>query len=120
METAIIKDKTFEFKFSDEDVVNPGAYDYHDKVFLLHDHGFTVAVVYADNLQDAIDEAVDAGKMDHYSISEEDYEDYAVLSNNPTCFFLGNAGKLFDTDTLGAVEFVKPDISLVALINGLV
>ncbi len=118
MNTAAIHNNGSGFKFTEEDIVNPDDYEWHDKVFLLHDCGRTVAVVYARCLQDARDEAADSGKMDRYAIAEEDEADFDMNTGNPSCSFLGNDGKPFNIESLGAVEFPKPPISLVSLING--
>lgn len=110
-----------EFSFVDSDIVNPedcifaGEYNPHNvRGWLLHDHGFTICIVYADSLQDAIDIAVDNDKMDRYQIEESDYADYGINTDEPTCAFLGNAGEPFDIDTLGYVELPSPKKSIVA------
>lgn len=107
-------------KFTDADVVNPddfiaaGEYNPHKiHPFLLHDHGFVVAVVFADCLQDAIDTAVDADKMGRYAIEEADLEEYGEDGVS----YLGNFGKPFDIESLGVLEFDNPKFSFVALHN---
>jgi hypothetical protein len=102
----------YEFSFSDKDIVNPddcifqGEYNPHNvRAWLLHDHGFTIAVVFADCLQDAIDIAVDENKMDRYQISENDLGDY---ENEEGISYLGNAGEPFDIESLGVIEFSPP------------
>lgn len=101
-----------EITFSDSDIVNPddwiaaGEYNPHNvRPWLLHDHGFVVAVVFADCLQDAIDEAVDAGKMDRYAVADSDRGDYP---DDEGISFLGNAGEPFDIETLGAIVLPNP------------
>ena len=116
-------------KFSDADVVNPddfipaGESNPHNvRPFLLHDHGFTVAVVFADCLQDAIDEACDAGKMKRYEITEIDKGAYIDPDTHDFCedvCFLGNAAIPHDIDTLGAFELTIPKFSFVALYNAI-
>lgn len=113
--------KTQEVQWSDDDVVNPNEYTpegeynpYNVRPWVLHDHGFVVAVVLADSLQDAIDIAVDEDKMDRYLISPEnmgDYEDEEGIS------FLGNASEAFDIETLRYIELQnqKENRSLAAL-----
>jgi hypothetical protein len=109
-------------KFTDADIANPddfipaGAYNPHKiHPFLLHDHGFTVAVVFASNLQDALDIAVDEDKMDRYLIGEAELADYG--EDGDGIAYLGNAGEPFDIETLGVVEFDNPAFSFVALHN---
>jgi hypothetical protein len=79
--------KFAEITFSDSDVVNAedfipkGEYNPHNvRPFLFHDHGFALAVCFADCLQDAIDIAVDAGKMERYAITPAEMADYRTTS----------------------------------------
>jgi hypothetical protein len=108
-------------KFTDADIANPddfipaGGYNPHNiHPFLLHDHGFTVAVVFASHLQDALDIAVDENKLDRYLIAEADLGDYP---NDEGISHLGNAGEPFDIESLGVIEFTNPKFSFVALFN---
>lgn len=112
--------------FSDTDVINAddwipaGSYNPHNvRPFLLHDHGLVVAVVFADCLQDAIDEAVDAGRMDRYLIAPEDLADYGDTEDEieERITRLGNAGEPFDIETLGAIELPNPPFSFCAQFN---
>lgn len=134
----------FEFRLDESDIINPddmipaGEYNPHNvRLWLLHDHGFTVCAVFADSLQDALDIAVNENKMDRYLI-DEDIMDY--LTDNPEDMaagfdpevpemivngveywweiqpaFLGNASEPFDIDTLGYVEIPAPTMSITAL-----
>jgi hypothetical protein len=118
--------KTAGVKWSDADVINPEEYipegEYNPQGihgFVLHDHGFVVAVVLASHLQDAIDIAVDEDKMKRYAIDSEtlmsDYDEEdregGVVS------YLGNAGEPHDIQTLGVVELhnSKRKLSFAAL-----
>ncbi len=111
-------------KFDDSDVVEPdeyipaGEYNPHNvRPWLLHDHGFVVCVVFADCLQDALDAAVDADRMDRFS-PDDDWrtECEAMRDDNPLAY-LGNASEPFDIETLGFVEIPNPPFSFCALIN---
>src|ERR1700678_2986912 len=89
--------------FTDDDVVNPSDFiakgDYnphHVRPWLLNDHGFTVAVVFADCLQDALDAAVDAGKLNGFQVSEQDLPDYGAAEDGISR--LGNAGEAYDIE----------------------
>jgi len=113
-----------QIKFSDDDVVNPddfiasGQYNpHHVRPWLLHDHGFTVAVVFADCLQDALDIAVDAGKLDAFKVSDDDLADYG--ENEDGISRLGNAGEPFDIEGLGVEELPTPPFSFVALFEAM-
>mgnify|MGYP000290361475 CR=1 FL=1 len=114
-----------EVKFTDADVVNlddwipDGEYNPHKvRPFLLHDHGFVVCVVFASNLQDALDAAVDADKMDRFLIAEADYGDYDIEGNaDGRVTFLGNASEPFDIESLDYIELPNPKRSFVAQFN---
>ena len=117
---AKINAANFEFTFNDSDIVNRddaiwrGEYNPHNvRLWLLHDHGFTLAVVWADNLQDAIDIAVDNDKLDRYLIAEVDLADYGA--DGEGIAYLGNASEPFDIESLGYVEFSAPELSTVRL-----
>jgi hypothetical protein len=111
----------FDFTFSDSDVVNPsdfvpkGEFNPHNvRPFLIHDHGFTVAVAFADCLQDALDAAVDEGKLDRFQVPNEELaamteEEQERLS------FLGNASEAFDIEGLDVIELANPPFSFASL-----
>lgn len=109
-----------EIYFTDADVVNrddfiPAGDSNPHKVrpWLIHDAGFTVAIVFASCEQDALDEAADAGKLDGFQVTESDMADYG-----PDCdglAFLGNAGEPFDIQTLDMIELPNPPFSFAAL-----
>ena len=106
-------------KFKATDVLNwddaigyrGGGYNPHrSRPWLLHDQGYVVCVVWASDLQDALDAAVDAHKMDRLHIDPADFGDYGETDDeqweNMTC--LGNAGEPFDLETLGVIE-IEPE-----------
>lgn len=112
--------------FTDADVCNPddaiwaGDYNpYNKRLWLLHDHGYTLCVVWADSLQDALDEAVDCDKLDRYLVVPEQASDYDCddIYNCESLSYLGNASEPFDLESLGYVEFAPPKLSLAALFN---
>ena len=113
-----------EITFTDNDVVNPddfipaGEYNPHKvRPWLFHDHGFTVAVVFADSLQTALDTAVDAGKLDAFQVSESDLAEYGPDEDGIAR--LGNAGEPFDVEALGVEELPTPSFSFAALFNAM-
>lgn len=140
-----------EITFTDADVVNKddfipkGEYNpYNKRPFLLHDHGFTICIVFADTLQDALDEAVDNDKLDAFQIDPKDpndREDYMTQDVNEMAMgfdancpefiddqggkwwwkveptYLGNASEPFDIEGLDAIELPNPPFSFVALFN---
>ena len=148
---ATVRVHNCELTFTDSDVIDldsfiaDGEYNPHNvRPWLLHDHGFALAVVFADCLQDALDIAADNGKLDRFQIDpsiESERDDYltpdfsaADSGLDPNCpeyvapdgkrywwragmtpAFLGNASEPFDIDALGYVELVNPKRSFVAL-----
>lgn len=119
--------------FTDADVVNPsnyipkGEYNPHDiHPFVIHDHGFVICVVFASNLQDALDEACDENKLDGFLIEEPSNtpgkpglpaSDYPTLGtgNEEGIARLGNASEPFDIEALDVVELDNPPLSFAAL-----
>lgn len=115
-----------EIQFSDADVVNPsdfipaGEYNpYNVHGFLLHDAGFVLAIVFAESLQDALDEAADAGKLDTFLIDESEADEYRLESDEPDSrvAFLGNNGRPFDIEGIDCAELPNPKFSYTALFN---
>lgn len=113
-------------KFSDSDIVNPedfiprGDFNPHSmRPFLLHDHGFVICVVFAEHLQDALDRAVDADKLDRFQVDENDLKECRDNGNDPMEVYtpLGNASELFDIEGLDCFELPVPEFSFCALLN---
>ena len=111
-------------KFDDSDVVEPdeyipdGEYNPHNvRPWLLHDHGFVVCVVFADCLQDALDAAVDADRMDRFLVEGADLDEYEDMGDDNPLAYLGNASEPFDIETLGFVEIPNPPFSFCALLG---
>src|SRR5262249_44228884 len=97
------------------DFIPAGEFNPHNvHGFLLHDHGFTVAVVFASNLQDALDEAADAGKLDRFQGSEEDMGEYPEEEG---VTFLGDGSEGCVVGSLSVEELPNPRFSFVALFN---
>ena len=89
-----------EITFTDTDVVNLNDYipaadiNPHElRPFLLHDHGFTIAVVFAACLQDAIDEAADAGKLDLFLVPVMEAQTYHRSRRLRCIYRTGQRGK---------------------------
>ncbi len=112
-----------EFSFTDEDVIDLGDVQFageynpwNKRMWLFHDHGFTLCVVMAESLQDALDIAVDNDKLDRFLVTEDQAEDYGDdIYDCDSLAYLGNASEPFDIETLGYVEFPLPKRSLTAL-----
>ena len=116
-----------QIKFTDNDIVNiddwiPGGdVSYSDvRPWLLHDHGFVLAVVFADCEQDAIDIACDGGRLDHYAADQDEIADSekAILNGAPEYLSpIGNFCKLHDIESLGIEELPNPPLSFCACLN---
>jgi hypothetical protein len=120
--TTTITINNLDFTLSDADVANPsdyipaGEYNPHNvRPFLIHAHGFPVAIVFASCLQDAFDEAVDNDKLDQFLVADQDLPDYG--DEEEGIARLGNAGEPFDIQTLDAIELPNPPFSFCALLN---
>lgn len=97
------------FSYYPEDK-KPAFNPYNHHPFILHDAGFVVCVVFASNLQDALDEAVDQNKLDRFQVTETELKDY-ITGQDAEGFdeydgitHLGNASEPFDIESLGIVE----------------
>lgn len=113
-----------QIKFTDADVVNKdefipaGEHNPHNiRPFLLHDHGFVICIIFASTLQDALDAAVDAGKLDSFQVSEDDLADYGP--DEEGIARLGNASEPFDIQALDAIELPNPAWSFTALFTAM-
>lgn len=120
MKKATVQKGNFEWTFTDADVINPddfiahGEYNPHNvRPFLLHNAGFVLAVVFADCLLDALNEAADNDVLDRFQVSEGELADYGEDEEGITR--LGNASEPFDLGTLDAVELENPKWSFAAL-----
>lgn len=105
--------------FCDSDVINRDEWSSEigsDKklAYLLHDHGFTVAVVIAESFSEARDIAADAGKLDRWEVTDEDVGDYDGGYDDPGIECIGGNGKFFDVEGMTIVSFELPRISFVA------
>jgi hypothetical protein len=102
-------------KFTDADVINKddfipaGEYNPHNvRPWLLHEHGFVLAVVFAESLQDALDEAADAGKLDSFKLDSSspiNQDDYMEIQTEEKGFSVERNGKVVWMDWLGSVSF---------------
>jgi hypothetical protein len=115
----VIQWRNFDFHYSEKDFVNPQAYDFHLRnwetrepvAHVIHDNGTVLAIVfpeyYAYTEQDALDEAVDNGKLDSLLIPYAELSDYETgkdSEGNPEydgVAFLGNASEPFNQAYLG-------------------
>jgi len=115
-------------RFDDQDVVNPQDYDPDAKgeldmpgcgnlPVLFHDHGFTLAIVFAETLQDAMDIFADSGKADRFEISHEEFKsgDWGTEENPRGIIHLGNESRMFDSESFEFVILQNPPFSFTGL-----
>lgn len=108
----------FEYRFDTEsDIINGesmiphGEFNPHNiHPFILHNAGYVLGVVFAESLQDALDEAVDNNVLDRFQVTDkelakyqtgvdsEGYPEYEGIAH------LGNASEPFDIEGLDVVE----------------
>ncbi len=114
LESNIIRNRNLEAQYSAEDFVNPESFDSHDtkqKAYVLLNGGFVIGIVFAEYLayceQDALDEAVDRGKLDAFQVTDSELDDYQTgedSEGNPEyderLYHLGNASEPFDIEAL--------------------
>ena len=116
--TVVYTEGHFEYKFDTEsDIVNGdsmiphGEFNPHNvHPFILHDAGFVLGVVFAEHLQDALDEAVDNDILDRFQVTEAELEEYRTGTDSDgypeyeRISHLGNASEPFDIEGLDVVE----------------
>lgn len=115
--------KVGDITITDEMVVNPHDYiPYGDSnphnvhaYILGHEFG-PFAIVFADSAQDAIDLAIDEGRMDMLLVSHED-ADAMPEEERDELLTGGNAGEYFRQDYLWVDELPNPPFSFVALLT---
>lgn len=100
-----------EIKFTDEDVVNAQDFGHYalGGVYLIHDHGFTVAVVIAGDEEEALDIAADRGKLSAFKVS--------VDVADESCFQCRGDGSFYDVGSLDIIQLPPIEVSVCALFN---
>jgi hypothetical protein len=106
-----VKTRVGELQFNKSDVVNPDEYfangdfnPHHVRPFLIHNEFGVLCVVYAQSEQDALDEAVDANRLDSCLVSAADYQEAEQEGHADEFANLGNAGEPFDLTYIGVIE----------------
>ena len=82
-------------------IANLGEGRYYDHTYAINNEFGVIAIVYANNEQDALDEAVDAGLMDCQIMSDEDYAEYTANGWEDLFMYAGNASEPFWSEYLG-------------------
>ena len=86
--------------------------NYDDKAWTKNTYAISnefgiVAIVYADHEQDALDEAVDRGKLNSQIMSPEDYAEYDTNGWHDSFAYMGNASVAVWTENLGITKLNK-------------
>lgn len=92
-------------RITDSDIINPDDWE-DNRCFLFHDHGFTLCVVFAPDLTEALDIAFDhkSKPLDRYRLSvDEENEIYPDFID-----YLGNEGYPCDISCLSTIELPLP------------
>lgn len=89
------------------DFLNPDDHGVWNKCYWIHDHGFTLAIVFADSEQDALDEAFDHGNLDHFRVMEDDRHEH---HDDDSITYLGNNSTMCDIACVSCDEFKLPSI----------
>ena len=74
-------------------IANPNDHRYYDKTYAIGNEYGILAIAYADCEQEALDEALDAGRLDGDLMSPEDYEDAVTKGWHDSYMLLGNASE---------------------------
>ena len=77
---------------------------YTSKRFGICNEFGLIAIVYADCKQDALDDAVNNGKLDSQIMSQEDYAEYESNGWTDSFCYAGNAGEPIWTEYLAIQE----------------
>ena len=74
-------------------IANPGESCFYDNRYAICNEFGPIAFVHADCEQDAIDEAMDRGKLDSELMSSEDYQEYESNGWHDSFMLVGDAGE---------------------------
>ena len=85
-------------------IANPNERRFYDKTYAISNEFGILAIAYADCEQNALDEAVDSGKLNSMIMSAEDFAEYEREGWDDCYTFAGNAGEPVWTNYLGINE----------------
>ena len=83
---------------------NPGERCFYERAYFIYNQFGRIAIVYANTSADALDEAVDAGKLDSERMSEDDYLEYSANGWEDSFIHAGNASEPFWSEYLSIQE----------------
>ena len=85
-------------------IANPNERSYYSKTYAINNEFGILAIVYANNEQDALDEAFDRGKLNSQIMSTEDFKEYSSNGWDDSYTFAGNASEAIWTEYLNINE----------------
>jgi hypothetical protein len=74
-------------------IANPNDHKFFSKTYAIGNEYGILAIAYADCAQEALDEALDAGRLDGDLMSPEDYEEAVANGWHDSYMLLGNASE---------------------------
>ena len=81
-------------------IANPNERVYYSKTYAISNAFGILAIVYSNNEQDALDEALDRDKLNSLIMSTEDFKEYSSNGWDDSYTFAGNAGEAIWTEYL--------------------
>lgn len=107
-----------EFDIKDSDIVNPDDYDCTENIYLLHDHGFVLCIVNADNESDALDIAADEGKLDRFMVDDKEVNEISEEEFNSRGYSsIGNDCLIHDLESVGIIQLPNLELSYTATLK---
>jgi hypothetical protein len=100
--------RNFEYDLSDELIINFDNYEYSTKAYLIHDAGFPICIVFASEEHEAIDIAVDAGKLEAYKLTLKEELEYKQDGIESSITYCGDDVTPMDLDSLTIIELPHP------------
>ena len=85
-------------------LANPGESCFYNRRYAICNEFGPIAFVHADCTRDAIDIAVDAGKLDSERMSDEDHQEYEANGWDDSFMLAGNASEPFWTNYMSISE----------------
>ena len=82
-------------------IANPGESRWYRHSYAIYHEFGVFCLVHADCEQDALDIAVDNGRMDCMAMNDEDYQEYSTAGWDDSYLLLGNASEPFWSEYLG-------------------
>lgn len=107
------------YKFTESDIANPEEFipsgefnPYNTRLYVLvGSYGYVVCVVFAHDIQEALDEAADLDFLDAYLVDEEDFAEAIEEGCEGDFAYLGNGEEPFDLTYFGVFDFPVKSMS---------